>query len=92
MREVICTRKVFVKVFAEHEIDGSVVPVLITFADGVSYKVDQVLKVEDMHEIDKNKNGLRYTVEIGGKSAYLFDELNGKWSVKKKVYKGESSV
>lgn len=92
MREVLCTRKVFVKVFAEHQLDGSVVPALITFADGISYRVDQVLKVEDMHEIDKNKKGIRYTIEIAGKTAYLFDDLDGKWSVKQKVYKGESVV
>ena len=74
-------RKVYVKVNADHNCDGSCRPKAITFEDGHVYTIDRICKMCRAASTRVGGTGLRYTVMICGKETYLFDEENGRWFV-----------
>ena len=73
-------RKVYVEVNVTHRPDGTARPNSITF----EYKVARVMKRRRAAATKVGGTGIRYTVQICGQSAFLFDEENGKWFVEAK--------
>ena len=69
-------RKVYVEVNVTHRPDGTARPNSIKFENDEIYEVAAATKV--------GGTGIRYTVQICGQSAFLFDEENGKWFVEAK--------
>ncbi|NCC02133.1 MAG: hypothetical protein EOM34_15965 [Clostridia bacterium] len=78
-------RKVYVKVNADHNPDGSCRPNSITFENDEVYEIDRVKQKCRAASMKVGGNGIRYTVMICGQESYLFDEENGKWFVEAKV-------
>ena len=78
-------RKVYVKVNADHDYDGTCRPNKITFEHGEIYTIDRVRHVCRAASTKVGGTGVRYTVMISGKETYLFDEENGKWFVEAKM-------
>lgn len=78
-------RKVYVAVTAEHQTDGTCRPKSIKFEDGRVYEIDRVKYRCRAASTKVGGTGLRYTIMVGGKETYLFDEENGRWFVEAKT-------
>lgn len=74
-------RKVYVEVNVTHRVDGTARPNSIVFEDGQIYPVDRVLQCCRAASTKVGGTGIRYTVQILGRSAFLFDEEDGRWFV-----------
>ena len=66
--------------------DGAVTPRVIRM-DGRAYPIDRVLDVRRASSLKVGGDGIRYTVRVGGRSTYLFDE-DPRWFVEEKVREG----
>jgi hypothetical protein len=77
------TRKVFVTVRAEHDTNGHIKPLSITWEDGRVFEVDRILDVRQAASLKAGGTGIRYTCRICGKETYLFDD-EGRWFVEAK--------
>lgn len=78
-------RKVYVKVNADHDADGSVIPKSIVYEDGRAFFINRIKFSERVYSPRTRSNGIRYTIMIKGQEAFLFDEENGRWFVEAKV-------
>lgn len=64
--------KIFVKVRADHLLDGSVRPLLFRAEDGPSVKIDRILDIREAPSLKAGGQGIRYTCQIESKQLYLF--------------------
>lgn len=74
------SRKVYVKVIAQFEEDGTVMPVSVIWEDGRKFKIDKITDIRRAYATGAGGTGIRYAVRIGGKSTFLFYDEN-KWFV-----------
>lgn len=74
--------KTFVKVTAEHDIDGKTKPVALTWTNGKQYGIDRVTDVRMAPSLRGGGLGMRYTVKIREKEVYLFED-EGRWFVER---------
>lgn len=72
--------KVFVSVTAEHNLEGQIRPLSITWFDGRKFAVDQVLDVRLAASLKGGGAGIRYTCRICGRKVQLFCD-HGKWFI-----------
>ena len=72
--------KTFVKVTAEHDVDGKTKPLALVWTDGKKYEIDRVTDVRMAPSLRGGGLGIRYTVKIRGKEVYLFED-EGRWFV-----------
>lgn len=72
------TRKVYLKVRADHLPDGRIVPLMFRAEDGDAVRVDRVLDVREAPSLKVGGQGTRYTCRVGDKQIYLFHDT-GKW-------------
>jgi len=72
--------KTFIEVIAEHDREGRIKPLSITWADGRKYSVDKVLDVRVAASLKMGGQGRRYTCRIHGKEVYLFHD-SGQWFI-----------
>lgn len=77
-------RKQYVEVNADHDIDGNIVPRLISFTDGTAFKVKEVRKVAKVATLSALPTTSRYTIVIGEKETFLYED-GGKWYVHMKT-------
>ena len=70
--------KTFVKVTAEHDVDGKTKPLALVWADGKKYEIDRVMDVRMAPSLRGGGVGIRHTVKIRGKEVYLFED-EGRW-------------
>ncbi|MBQ7294842.1 MAG: hypothetical protein IJW86_01465 [Clostridia bacterium] len=77
-------RKVFVKVLAEIDEQGSVRPKSVTWEDGREFLIDKVTKVQRACASKVGGTAIRYSIYIGGKQTYLYED-DGKWFVESRV-------
>jgi hypothetical protein len=70
--------KVFVQVIAEHNVEGQIKPLSITWEDGRVFEVDRLLDVRMAASLKAGGQGIRYTCRIRGKQVYLFHD-DGRW-------------
>ena len=77
-------RKVYVEVNVTHRADGSARPNFIYFGNDERYEIDRVIQKCRVAATKVGGTGIRYTVQICGQQAFLFDEENGKWFVEAK--------
>lgn len=78
-------KKEYVEVVVTHKADGTARPNSIKFRDEGLFEIDRVLHWCRASSTRVGGTGIRYTVQIGGKQAYLYDEQNGKWFVEAKA-------
>lgn len=64
--------KIFVKVRADHLLDGSVRPLLFRSEDGPAVRIDRVLDVREAPSLKAGGQGVRYTCQIENRQLYLF--------------------
>ncbi len=64
--------KIFVKVRADHLLDGSVRPLLLRAEDGPCVKIDRVLDVREAPSLKAGGQGVRYTCQVEDRQLYLF--------------------
>ena len=74
--------KIYVKVFAEHDENGKTKPLALTWTNGKQYGIDRVTDVRLAPSLKGGGLGMRYTVRIGGKEVYLFED-EGRWFLEK---------
>lgn len=75
--------KVYVAVDARFESDGRMLPLSVTWEDGVKYKIDKVLDIRRAASLKAGGTGIRYTIRIRRTETYLFLEEN-KWFVERR--------
>jgi len=64
--------KIFVKVRADHLLDGSVRPLLFRSEDGPAVRIDRILDVREAPSLKAGGQGVRYTCQIENRQLYLF--------------------
>ena len=64
--------KIFVKVRADHLLDGSVRPLLFRAEEGPAVRIDRVLDVREAPSLKAGGQGVRYTCQIEDRQLYLF--------------------
>jgi len=64
--------KIFVKVRADHLLDGSVRPLLFRSEDGPAVRIDRILDVREAPSLKAGGQGVRYTCQIENRQIYLF--------------------
>ena len=77
-------RKVYVGVMLKVSPDGDIRPVNITYIDGITYEIDRLKQRCRAHATKVGGTGIRYTIVVGKKETYLFED-EGKWYVEGKV-------
>ncbi len=69
-------RKVFVRVLAEFDENGKLLPRSLTWEDGRQYIIDRVLDVCPGVSLKVGGSGIRYTCRILGRQVFLFQDEN----------------
>ncbi len=64
--------KIFVKVRADHLLDGSVRPLMLRPEDGPAVRIDRVLDVREAPSLKAGGQGTRYTCQSESRQFYLF--------------------
>ncbi len=77
-------RKVYVKVLAEIDEQGSVRPKSVTWEDGREFFIDKVTRVQRACASKVGGTAIRYSIYISGKQTYLYED-DGKWFVESRV-------
>ena len=73
-------KKEYVSILAQIQRDGSIQPIGILLEDGRKYDIDEVKDKCRAASLKAGGCGIRYTIRIGGRDTYLFDE-DGRWFV-----------
>lgn len=81
MQEV---KKEYVSILAQIHRDGSIQPLGILLENGRKYDIDEVKDKCRAASLKAGGCGMRYTIRIGGRDTYLFDE-GGRWFVELRV-------
>ena len=66
--------KVFVKVRADHELDGMIRPLLFRSEEGETVRIDRILDIRRAAATKAGGQGIRYTCRIGSNQVYLFHD------------------
>ena len=72
--------KVYVAVNVEFSPDGNLMPLSITWEDGREFTIDRVTDIRRAASMKAGGSGVRFTVEIGAHTTYLYLEED-KWFV-----------
>ena len=64
--------KIYVKVRADHLLDGSIRPLKFRAEDGPVFRIDRVMDVREAPSLKAGGQGVRYTCQIEGRQLYLF--------------------
>ena len=73
-------KKEYVSILAQIHRDGSIQPLGILLEDGRKYDIDEVKDKCRAASSKAGGCGIRYTIRIGVRDTYLFDE-DGRWFV-----------
>lgn len=84
--------KVYVKVVAEFDITGTLMPRELTWENGRKYTIDRVTDIRPSPAPKAGSQGDRYTIRVSGKESYLYFERNasiagnniGRWFVERR--------
>ena len=66
--------KIYVKVRADHLLDGSIRPLMFRSEDGPVQHIDRVLDVRPAPSLKAGGQGIRYICRIGEKTLMLFHD------------------
>ena len=73
-------KKEYVSILAQINRDGTIQPLCVLLEDGRKYDIDEVKDKCRAASLKAGGCGLRYTIRIGTRDTYLFDE-DGRWFV-----------
>lgn len=74
----------YVQVLATFDVDGRVMPRVITWPDGRTFMVDEVVDIRQEAASKAGGTGVRYAVRIGATLTNLFKE-GSRWFVEAKL-------
>jgi hypothetical protein len=77
-------KKEYVSILAQIHRDGTIQPIGILLEDGRKYDIDEIKDKCRAASLKAGGCGIRYTVRIGIRDTYLFDE-DGRWFVELRV-------
>ena len=77
-------KKEYVSILAQIHRDGSIQPIGILLEDGRKYDIDEIKDKCRAASLKAGGCGIRYTIRIGTRDTYLFDE-DGRWFVELRV-------
>lgn len=66
--------KIYVKVRADHLLDGTTRPLLFRAEDGPACRIDRILDIREAPSLKAGGQGVRYTCQVGDKQLYLFND------------------
>ena len=66
--------KIFVKVRADHLLDGSIRPLMLRAEDGPAVKIDRITDAREAPSLKAGGQGMRYTCMAEGRQFYLFHD------------------
>ena len=75
--------KTYVRVRAEFDTDGNIIPTQIIWKDERVFSIDRIIDVRRRASTKAGGVGIRYTVRIGGKEKFLYYE-EPRWFVEAK--------
>ena len=78
------SRKVYVRVTAEFDESGNIIPVNIIWEDGRKFTIDRVTDIRRAYAKKVGGTAIRYTVHINSRITFLFCD-DGKWFVESNV-------
>ncbi len=78
------SRKVFVRVLAEIDEEGSVSPKSITWEDGREFIIDKVTSKQRACATKTGGTAIRYSICVCGRQTYLYED-DGKWFVESDI-------
>lgn len=67
-------RRVNVEVIARFDLEGYITPLEIIWEDSRHFTIDKVVTSQRAASLKAGGQGIRYTVMVGGRQAYLFFE------------------
>ena len=70
----------YVSILAQIHRDGTIQPLGILMEDGRKYDIDEIKDKCRAASLKAGGCGIRYTIRIGARDTYLFDE-DGRWFV-----------
>ena len=73
-------KKEYVSILAQIHIDGAIQPLCVLLENGRKYDIDEVKDKCRAACVKAGGCGIRYTIRIGVRDTYLFDE-DGRWFV-----------
>ena len=73
-------QKEYVSILAQIHMDGVIQPLCVLLEDGRKYDIDEVKDKCRAASLKAGGCGIRYTIRIGVRDTYLFDE-DGRWFV-----------
>ena len=77
-------KKEYVSILAQIHRDGTIQPLGILLEDGRKYDIDEIKDKCRAASLKAGGCGIRYTIRIGTRDTYLFDE-DGRWFVELRV-------
>ena len=77
-------KKEYVSILAQINVDGTIQPLCVLLEDGRKYDIDEVKDKCRAASLRAGGCGIRYTIRIGVRDTYLFDE-DGRWFVELRV-------
>ena len=77
-------KKEYVSILAQIHRDGTIQPLGILMEDGRKYDIDEIKDKCRAASLKAGGCGIRYTIRIGSRDTYLFDE-DGRWFVELRV-------
>ncbi|NLG25621.1 MAG: hypothetical protein GX558_09720 [Clostridiales bacterium] len=77
-------RRAYVKVRADHEIGGRVVPLMFRGEEGGSVRIDRILDVRPAASTRSGGQGMRYLCRVFGGEVYLYHDRDD-WFVEVKA-------
>ena len=78
------SRRINVEVIARFNLEGDITPLQINWEDGQVFKIDRILASRQAASLKAGGQGIRYTIMVGGKQAFLYFE-NPIWFVEGKA-------
>ena len=77
-------QKEYVWILAQIHPDGSIQPLGILLEDGRKFDIDEIKEKRRAASLKAGGCGIRYTIRVGVRDTYLFDE-DGRWFVEMRV-------
>ena len=78
------SRRINVEVIARFNLEGDITPLQINWEDGQVFKIDRILAARQAASLKAGGQGIRYTIMVGGRQAFLYFE-NPIWFVEGKA-------
>ncbi|MCB7306082.1 hypothetical protein NE683_18810 [Bariatricus massiliensis] len=78
------SRRINVEVIARFNLEGDITPLQINWEDGQVFKIDRILASRQAASLKAGGQGIRYTIMVGGRQAFLYFE-NPIWFVEGKA-------